>query len=163
MRSILPLLLMSLVVIPADAYDQQLQNAAESCMVNVLSRSEELPEGAKVQAFFIPAGAHIAAVQVFLSEAILTASTDQKPYVMGLGGSLDSQSIAEGLRITLETIWGTARHTENERKAFTIVYFTTEKDIRYLERIVAEHGISLIRRSLDMSSWEGVRNADCGV
>ena len=139
-----------------------LQSAAEHCMEKLLVESEDLPKKSKKQAFFVQAGASHGAIRTFLAEAILTASVDGVPFVVGLGGSIDSQSLAEGLRLALETVSNIDASGVGESGKVLVVYFTTENDIRYFERVSAEYEVRVIQRIADMGTLEGVMNADCG-
>lgn len=145
------------------AFDQRLQAAAEACMVKLLDTDSGSRGKTGTQAFFVPAGAESSAVTTFLAEALITAIVDEPTNTIGLGGSVDSTSLAEGLRLALESTSELLGADTPNWKGVQIVYFTKEKDTRYIRRVADDHGINMTTRNLDMGSFVGIEEAGCRV
>ena len=138
------------------------QGIAQRCMEQFLADSEDIPKNAKKQSAFVSVGDNTRGLETFLAEAILTASFGKVPFAVALGGTTDSQSMAEAVRLSLDSVAKVLAEDTEERSEIFIVYFTTEKDVRYFERVAEEHGVRFIHRLVDIVTWEGIRNADCG-
>ncbi len=135
-----------------------LQGAAEHCMRSLVLRSIPKEEKASHASFFFPAGTHPRVIRVVLGEAIATHAWDDSLFYLAVGGTVDTVSLAEGLRLILRNppVKG-----KSKWPSVTIVYFSRSEDSRYLSQIAKEGTMKLRIEPLDMGSSEGLRESGC--